>query len=104
MILKVGFGPFWQTVEAVHVEYQPGVVFADRMVRGPFRHWHHRHLVEPAGDQSSRLTDAIEYELPLGLLGRVFGGPIARWQLRKLFAFRHQATARTLGIAMPQPS
>ena len=43
---------------------------------------------------SSLLTDDIEYELPLGPVGRLFGGPIARAGLDRLFAFRHEVTRR----------
>jgi ligand-binding SRPBCC domain-containing protein len=47
--LRIKVGPFWQTVEAEHVAYEPGRMFADRMVRGPFKVWLHRHTVTPRG-------------------------------------------------------
>jgi uncharacterized protein len=40
------------------------------------------------------LRDEIAYELPLGALGRTFGGAFARSKLERLFAFRHEVTAR----------
>jgi ligand-binding SRPBCC domain-containing protein len=92
VVIRVRLGPIWQTIEAEHVAYEPGRMFADRMVRGPFASWLHRHIVTPEGPDRSRLTDDIEYELPLGVLGRVFGGPLARRELERLFAFRHEAT------------
>ena len=92
VVLRVKLGPFWQTIEAEHVAYEPGKMFADRMVRGPFARWLHRHVVTPEGDDRCRLTDDIEYELPLGALGRVFGGGFARRELERLFAFRHEVT------------
>jgi len=61
-------------------------------VKGPFRKWLHRHIVTPRGDEQCVLTDDIEYELPLGALGRVFGGRFARRNLERLFAYRHQVT------------
>ena len=69
-------------------------MFADRMVRGPFASWLHKHVVTPRGPEESLLTDDIEYELPLGPVGRLFGGPIARAGLDRLFAFRHEVTRR----------
>ena len=92
VVLRTRVGPFWQTIEAEHVVYEPGRLFADRMVRGPFKAWLHRHVVTPRGEDGSLLTDAIEYELPLGALGRIFGGAFARRELERLFAYRHEVT------------
>ena len=90
--LRVALGPFWQTIEAEHIEYEPGRMFADHMTRGPFKTWLHRHIVTPIDDSSCTLTDHIEYELPLPPLGRWFGGAIARRQLERLFDYRHRVT------------
>ena len=57
-------------------------MFADQMVRGPFKQWLHRHVVTPQGPDTSVLADDIEFELPLGILGRIVGGPIAYRQTR----------------------
>ena len=92
MVLRVRVGPFWQTIEAEHVEYEAGRMFADRMLRGPFKKWFHRHLVEPVDSSSCVLSDEIEYELPLGVLGRTFGGWFARRELKRLFEYRHEVT------------
>jgi ligand-binding SRPBCC domain-containing protein len=92
VILRVKVGPFWQTMEAEHVEYEPGKMFADRLVKGPFAKWLHRHIVTPRGENECVLTDDIEYELPLGILGRTFGGGFARRNLERLFEYRHQVT------------
>jgi ligand-binding SRPBCC domain-containing protein len=92
VILRVKVGPLWQTIEAEHVEYESGHMFADRMVKGPFKAWYHRHLVTPLGEDRCRLTDDIDYELPLGPLGRLVGGRIARRNLERLFDYRHQVT------------
>ena len=74
------------------MEYEAGRMFADRMTRGPFASWLHRHIVEPRGEAECELADDILYELPLGALGRIFGAPIARRQLERLFDFRHAVT------------
>ena len=94
VVLRVNVGPFWQTIEAEHVAYEPGRMFADKMNRGPFARWLHRHIVAPHGSDTSTLTDDIEYELPFGALGRVFGGAFARHELERLFAYRHDVTRR----------
>jgi len=92
VILKVKVGPLWQTIVAEHVAYEPGKMFADEMVEGPFSTWLHKHIVTPRGDGESVLTDDITYELPFGVLGRVFGGAFARKNLERLFEYRHRVT------------
>lgn len=92
VVLAMRLGPFRQRIVAEHVAYEPGRMFADRMVEGPFPFWLHRHIVTPEGPGRCRLKDDVEYELPLGVLGRIFGAPIARWQLRRLFDYRHRVT------------
>src|SRR5262245_58905297 len=90
VIIKTWLGPIPQTIVAEHVEYEAGRMFADRMIRGPFKHWLHRHIVTPEGD-GSVLTDDVEYELPFGPLGKL-GARFARRELERLFAYRHDVT------------
>jgi len=92
VILRTKVGPLWQTIEAEHVAYEPGKMFADRMNKGPFASWLHRHVVTPRGPRACTLTDDIELELPLGALGRIFGEGFARRELTRLFAYRHEVT------------
>ncbi len=92
VVLRAKFGPVWQTIVAEHVEYEAGRMFADRMVEGPFSAWLHRHIITPQGPDQCLLSDEIEYELPMGVLGRVFGGWFADLNLKRLFAYRHQVT------------
>jgi ligand-binding SRPBCC domain-containing protein len=92
VLLRTKVGPLWQTIEAEHVAYEPGIMFADRMVKGPFAQWLHKHVVTPRGANACTLTDDIEYELPLGVLGRLFGGAFARRELERLFEYRHRVT------------
>jgi ligand-binding SRPBCC domain-containing protein len=47
----------------------------------------------PEGPESCRLEDRVEYELPLGLIGDLFGGWFVDKKLRKLFRYRHNVTA-----------
>ena len=94
VILQIKVGPFWQTIVAEHVAYEPGKMFADRMVKGPFASWLHQHIVTPRGENQCVLTDDIEYELPLGVLGRTFGGGIAGRNLERLFEFRPEVTRK----------
>lgn len=94
VIMRMKVGPLWQAVEAEHVSYEPGVSFSDRMVKGPFAYWLHKHIVEPLGESRSRLIDDVTYRLPMGPLGALFGGWYARRELERLFRYRHEVTRR----------
>jgi ligand-binding SRPBCC domain-containing protein len=95
--LRVGRRPFRQIWVAEHSDVVPGRGFTDFMVTGPFACWRHEHRFAPDGTGGSRLTDRIEYALPLGALGRLFGGWFVRRKLERMFAYRHEVTARELG-------
>src|SRR5918998_4019220 len=56
---------------ALHTAYEPPRMFEDVQAAGPFRSWRHRHTVEPSAGGAT-LRDDIEYEPPLGVLGRAF--------------------------------
>jgi ligand-binding SRPBCC domain-containing protein len=49
--------------------------------------------MEPDGAAGCILTDYIQYELPLGLAGKVLGGWFVRRKLVRLFKYRHRVTA-----------
>ena len=93
VVLKTKLGPLWITIEAEHVAYVQNERFEDVMRRGPFAHWHHKHLFSARGARCL-LRDEIDYALPLGALGRLFGAGFVRRKLERLFAFRHALTAR----------
>ena len=85
------FGPFKVQWIAEHTVYDPPHLFEDIQIRGPFRSWRHRHLVEPHKDGAT-LRDEIHYEAPLGFVGRALAPLLIESRLRKLFAYRHQVT------------
>lgn len=69
--------------------YDPPRGFTDVQLSGPYALWRHRHLFfEDAG--GTRMEDEIEYELPLGALGKL-GLPLVRRQLDGIFAYRARA-------------
>jgi ligand-binding SRPBCC domain-containing protein len=91
--IQLRVGPITQTWTAVHSACEPGRMFRDVMISGPFRRWEHTHLFVPNGEQASWLEDRVEYEFPLGGLGKLFGGAYTRRRLKRMFVYRHQVTA-----------
>jgi len=85
---------------ARHTAYDPPRMFEDTQIKGPFRSWRHRHIVEPR-NAGAVLRDEIEYELPLGILGRLVSSIIKR-RLEKLFAYRHEITRQWCEKELPK--
>jgi uncharacterized protein len=102
--LRVSVGPFTQDWIAEHVACDPGKLFRDRMISGPFRHWEHTHLFLPESENSSWLEDIVEYEFPLGWFGNLLGGSYTRYRLQRMFAWRHRVTAEQLALRASMPS
>ena len=76
VILKTKIGPLSLRWVAEHTEYEQGRLFADRQVSGPFAEWSHRHLFLDDGAGGCLMRDEVEYEPPLGLLGRMLGADL----------------------------
>ena len=85
------FGLFTVRWEALHTAYERPRMFEDVQVRGPFKSWRHRHIVE-AHREGALLRDEIEYEPPLGLPGKWVAPLLIVPRLQKLFDYRHQVT------------
>lgn len=89
-------GPFKGTWVAEAFDFRPGEGFRDRQLKGPFAFWEHTHRMIPDGPNASFLEDHIEYRLPVGAVGRLFGGGMVRRRLAAMFAYRHALTASDL--------
>lgn len=79
---------------AVHTEYAPPHLFADKQESGPFSYWYHRHHILDDGRGGTILRDEVEFQPPLGIVGRVLGGWFILRQLEKMFTYRHKTTKR----------
>lgn len=93
-IIEIGFGPFKQRWVAEHEITTDG--FIDRQIKGPFAYWEHQHKFIPTGANQSRLVDSINYRIPFGLVGRVFGSAIVNRKLDRMFRYRHEVTRSLL--------
>ncbi|GIW75047.1 MAG: SRPBCC domain-containing protein [Phycisphaerae bacterium] len=70
--------------------------FVDLQVRGPFRFWRHTHEFETRTDQSTRMTDHVEYQLGWGPIGCLADRLVIPAMLRRLFVYREQALERMI--------
>ena len=69
--------------------FEPGVRFVDVQLRGPYRRWRHLHAFDDAPG-GTRVTDRVEYELPLGPLGALAHGLFVRGALARIFDHRRE--------------
>jgi ligand-binding SRPBCC domain-containing protein len=95
-ILRVHLGPLRIRWVFEHRDYIEGRQFRDVQLSGPFRRWEHTHIMEPQGASACILTDRIQYELPLGFVGKVVGGWFVHRKLVRLFKYRHRVTAEAM--------
>jgi uncharacterized protein (TIGR01777 family) len=89
-------GPIKARLVSEAFDFRPAEGFCDRQVRGPFSRWLHTHRMIPDGPAASFLEDHIDYRLPLGPLGAVFGAGMVQDRLAAMFAYRHALTASDL--------
>lgn len=83
-------------------EWDPGVAFLDRQIKGPYALWEHRHEFEPDGDEATIVRDAVNYRLPLSPLGDL-ALPLVRRDLKQIFDYRHSAGEKLIAQGMNQP-
>ncbi len=95
-VFEIAFGPFRRKWIAEHYGYSPNERFCDTQVEGPFGSWKHRHLFEREEHGGCRLTDDVEYELPMDAISTPLAGGFARRELEAMFRFRHAALANDL--------
>ena len=74
--------------ESVIEEYEKDVYFFDRMIKGPFKRWEHKHFFEKS-EKGTLLTDQVDYELPLFGLGAVANKLFVNKMINGIFTFRH---------------
>ena len=102
--LRVSVGPFSQDWIAEHVACEPNRMFRDVMRTGPFRRWEHTHRFIPESDHTSWLEDCVEYEFPLGALGKLVGGAYTHRRLQRMFEWRQKVTAEQLAARAERES
>lgn len=70
--------------------------YIDEMFAGPFKKWRHLHKFNDIdGKEKTEIIDEIEFELPYGILGKLFEGYVYK-QLQKIFENRKISTIKVL--------
>jgi ligand-binding SRPBCC domain-containing protein len=69
--------------------------YIDEMLAGPFKKWRHLHKFHNIDGKQTEIIDEIEFELPYGILGKLFEG-YAYKQLQNIFEYRKIATVKAL--------
>jgi ligand-binding SRPBCC domain-containing protein len=75
------------------IQVDPYVSFTDYQSKGPYAYWNHHHLFE-ANSEGGWMTDTVDYELPMGLIGRWTHTWIVKSKLEEIFDFRQQVLAK----------
>ena len=91
-------GPFRRRWVAEHHALPDGIGFGDEQIVGPFARWEHAHRMTPVEttNTASWLEDRIDYDPPLGVVGRLLLGRMIRKSIERTFAYRHRMTAADL--------
>lgn len=69
-------------------------ILIDIALKSPFKYWKHSHIFTQRGN-ICELKDVVEYELPFGIIGKLFDFFIQN-ELKKMFDFRHKITKEIL--------
>lgn len=81
--------------------------FCDHQLKGPFASWTHCHYVrriDALDIDVTLVTDVIEYELPLGPIGKLAHGLFVRKQIENAFAYRRDQLAKLFPRKAPPAS
>jgi len=100
-IRPIPFSPIRLTWDALIEDFRWLEGFCDVQLRGPFKYWRHCHTVQPHRS-GTLLQDVVEYELPLGPLGRLADKLFFHRQLAATFAYRHRRTLELLALEATQ--
>ena len=89
------FGVWW-TMTSVITEFERPNRFVDEQRSGPFKRFHHEHVFTEAGPGSTSMLDIVEFEAPLGPLGRLAERIALARYLPRLIDQRNAALVRVL--------
>jgi ligand-binding SRPBCC domain-containing protein len=95
VIFRLGVGPFGVPWDGTIVEHTDQSYFRDVQNKGPFGTWSHTHSFTAEAD-GTRVNDRVEYEPPLGLIGKLLDPFVVKPFLAYLFNYRAKKTRELL--------
>ena len=95
VIFRLSVGPIGVRWNGMIAEYVDQKYFRDVQNRGPFGAWSHTHSFAAEAD-GTRVNDRVEYEPPLGLIGKLIDPIFVRPSLAFLFNYRKKKTREHL--------
>jgi ligand-binding SRPBCC domain-containing protein len=84
------------TMHMKFTEFEYPFRLSDTQLKGPFKKMFQRRIFTDIGDGYTRLTDRFEYELPLGLLGRLAQKILVGRMIEQMFVYRQNALRKFL--------
>ena len=70
--------------------------FVDEQQRGPFQRWRHEHTFAATASGRTLMTDIVEFESPLGLMGIMADRLVLDWYMPRLLRRRNTWLKATL--------
>ncbi len=67
--------------------------FVDRQLKGPYKLWVHQHFIEETS-KGVKVSDRVEYALPLGILGQIAHWLFVKRQLNGIFDYRKKVLSK----------
>ncbi len=89
------FGVFSTRWHVKITEYEEPTRMVDVQIKGPFRYWKQTRIFSQT-ETGTNLTDIVQWESPLGILGRIADAVVVRKLIANMFRYRQQATKRLL--------
>ena len=96
-IFRFPMGPIKMSWVAQHTGYNPPHSFEDKMLKGPFKSWHHTHKFETVGDNNALIHDKVHYKLPMGFLGKIAHKIFVKKKLNEIFGYRFSILKKIFG-------
>jgi ligand-binding SRPBCC domain-containing protein len=91
--------PLKWTTRITQVDFQKS--FTDFQEKGPYAYWNHYHEFV-ANEKGVLIKDTVDYELPMGFLGRIAHGLFVKKKLVDIFNFRFRILEQTFNQTRQQ--
>lgn len=92
MLIEYDVTPLWgikMKWKTEITEVTPLHSFTDFQLKGPYKHWNHRHVFFP-NDDGVLMEDIVNYELPFGVLGKLVHPFVVKNRIAAIFDYRRK--------------